>query len=204
MILNVPPNSLGLFSSEDVQVLHEFAELRRTIFSQNLAQDAIVTASSTRGGEGNSQFAPSNVLKDGIYSYWAPEDYQADWIIFLDLGQPITFNVLQVQEPIQMGQRVIEFHVDLLEDGEWNTIVNATTIGYKRLLQFPAVKAQFLRLLVDKSRADPLISYFGAYLDPYSIINETHGSSRQASFNDYQVISLKKYYSSVNSSIAVI
>ncbi|KAM0949640.1 putative alpha-L-fucosidase [Dioscorea sansibarensis] len=189
LILNVPPNSSGLLSSEDVEVLHEFAELRRIIFSQNLAQDAIVTASSMRGG---------------IYSYWAPDDYQADWIIFLDLGQPITFNVFQVQEPIQMGQRVIEFHVDLLEDGEWNTIVKATTIGYKRLLQFPVVKAQFLRLLVDKSRADPLISYFGVYLDPYSIIPDALGSSQRASFNDSQVISLEKYNESVNSSIAVI
>ncbi|KAJ0967298.1 hypothetical protein J5N97_024215 [Dioscorea zingiberensis] len=203
-ILNVPPNSSGLISSEDLQVLHEFSELRRIIFSHNLAQDAIVTASSTRGGESNSQFAPSNVLEEGIYSYWAPEDCKTDWVMFLDLGQYVTFNVLQVQEPIQLGQRVIEFHIDHLEDGEWNTIVKATTIGYKRLLQFPAVKTQFLRLVVDKSRADPLISYFGVHLDPYSIIYDTPGSSTHASFNDSQVILLRKYNNSANSSIAVI
>jgi alpha-L-fucosidase len=47
LLLNVPPNSSGLISDEDIQVLKEFSELRRSIFSDNLAGNAILNASST-------------------------------------------------------------------------------------------------------------------------------------------------------------
>ncbi|EEC77792.1 hypothetical protein OsI_16968 [Oryza sativa Indica Group] len=113
LILNVPPNSSGLISTEDMQVLQEFTEIRQTIFSQNFAANATVTASTVRGGLGNQQFAPSNVLQESIYSYWAPEEGQSSWEMLFDLGQSASFNVIQLQEPIQMGQRVIKFRVEI-------------------------------------------------------------------------------------------
>lgn len=177
LLLNVPPNSSGLISDEDLQVLQEFTALRRTIFSQNLAQNAIVVASSTRGGPDDPWFAPSNVLQEGIHTYWAPDEHQIYWALYVDLDEEVSFNVMQVQEPIQMGQRVIQFHLDVIEDGEWKMVINGTTIGYKRLLQFPMVKVQFLRFIINKSRADPLISYFGIYLDPFSTNNDIHNAS---------------------------
>ncbi|XP_051218655.2 putative alpha-L-fucosidase 1 [Lolium perenne] len=169
LILNVPPNTSGLISDEDTQVLQEFTEIRRTIFSQNFAANATVSASSVRGGLDNLQFAPSNVLQDGIHSYWAPQEGQASWEMLFDLKRSASFNVLQLQEPIQMGQRVIEFHVDILVGELWQTILEGTTIGYKRLLQFPAVEARYLKLCVDSARADPLIAFFGVFMDPFSV-----------------------------------
>ncbi|CAN0916464.1 Alpha-L-fucosidase 1 [Linum grandiflorum] len=170
LLLNVPPNSSGLISAEDVQVLREFADIRRSIFSRNLAHDATVVASSTRGGSGNPRFAPGNVLKEGIYTYWAPEEKKRSLsMLYIDLGGPVSFNVIRVQEPIHMGQRIVAFHVETLNvDGEWVLVVKGTTVGYQRLLLFPTVVAQQLRLVVDQSRADPLISYIGLYMDRYS------------------------------------
>ncbi|PKU81257.1 Putative alpha-L-fucosidase 1 [Dendrobium catenatum] len=191
LILNVPPNSSGLISDEDIQALQNFTAMRHTIFSQNLAKDAIVSASSTRGGPDESHFSPSNVIEEGIYSYWAPDEFQATWTLILDLGQSISFNVLQAQEPIQMGQRVVEFHADVLKEGEWEIIANGTTIGYKRLLLFPIVKAQFLRFVVDKSRADPLISYLGIYFDPFSPSHNLLSTSRRSSFNNIRDLDLR-------------
>ncbi|XLR23810.1 hypothetical protein S83_051710 [Arachis hypogaea] len=52
LLLNVPPNSSGLISPEDIQVLQEFIELRRSIFSNNFAINALLQASSTRGEGG--------------------------------------------------------------------------------------------------------------------------------------------------------
>ncbi|KAL0920375.1 hypothetical protein M5K25_009505 [Dendrobium thyrsiflorum] len=190
LLLNVPPNSSGLISYEDIQVLQNFTAMRHTIFSQNFAKEAIVSASSTRGGPNESHFSPSNVIEEGIYSYWAPDEFQATWTLILDLGQSMSFNVLQAQEPIQMGQRVIEFHADVLKEGEWKIIANGTTIGYKRLLLFPIVKAQFLRFVVDKSRADPLISYLGIYFDPFSPSHNLLNTSRRSSFNNIRDLSI--------------
>ncbi|KAK9663990.1 hypothetical protein RND81_14G011700 [Saponaria officinalis] len=168
LLLNVPPNSSGLISEEDIRVLQEFSELRTSIFSVNLAKHALVTASSTRGGR-NSRFDASRVIEEGIHTYWAPAEGQVDWILEFDLGEKTTFNVVQLQEPIQLGQRIISFYVEIVNDeGEWHKIVDGTTIGHKRLLRFSEVQTEKLRLVIVQARADPLISYFGVHMDPYS------------------------------------
>ena len=177
LLLNVPPNSSGLISSEDIKVLKEFSELRKSIFSHNLASNATIVASSTRG-DGDCSFDPYNALKEGIYTYWAPKRIKSDWFLYLDLKESVSFNVLQVQEPIHMGQRIIEFHLEILNtDEEWKKVANGTTVGYQRLLQFPTVKSQYLRLVIDKSRAEPLISYLGIFLDQFSVISNDVSST---------------------------
>eukprot|EP00256_Glycine_max_P021620 XP_003541983.1 alpha-L-fucosidase 1 [Glycine max] len=189
LLLNVPPNSSGLISDEDIQVLQEFAELKRSIFSHNLAINAVINASSIRGGIQETHFSPYNVLEEGIYTYWAPWENQSKWILYIDLQELVSFNVLQLQEPINMGQRVIEFHLEALSpDGVWMRVVNGTTIGYQRLLLFPKLKAQYLKLVMDKSRADPLISYFGIYMDPVTILSDISDKKSGACFNGSQVL----------------
>ncbi|KAI4322312.1 hypothetical protein L6164_022019 [Bauhinia variegata] len=172
LLLNVPPNSSGLISDEDIQVLREFSELRRSIFSRNLAIHALFNASSIRGGIGDSRFSPYNVLEEGIYTYWAPEEDQSTWILYIDLQELVSFNVLQLQEPIQMGQRVIEFHLETLNEGGWKRVINGTTIGYQRLLRFPKLISQHLKLVIDKSRADPLVSFLGLHMDQFSTFSD--------------------------------
>lgn len=195
LLLNVPPNSSGLISAEDIKVLQEFSELRRSIFSYNLAINAFVNASSTRGGIFDSRFDAHNVLKENIYRYWAPAENQIDWVLYLNLQELVSFNVLQVQEPIHMGQRVIEFHLEILnENGKWKNVINGTTVGYQRLLQFPTVKSQYLRFVINKSRSDPLISYFGIYMDQFSIVNNNiSDTSSRTHFNSSQVLRQMTY-----------
>ncbi|KAG6570812.1 Alpha-L-fucosidase 1, partial [Cucurbita argyrosperma subsp. sororia] len=170
LLLNVPPNSSGLISAEDIQVLQEFTKIRDSIFSHNLAENALVDASSTRGNGEDDRFIPSNVLKEGIYTYWAPaQNHQPTWSLYLNLQEFISFNVLHIQEPIHMGQRIVEFHFDVLNDeGVWRTVVRGSTVGYRRILKFPTVESQFLRLVIEKSRADPLVSYLGIHVDNFS------------------------------------
>ncbi|CAL1366901.1 unnamed protein product [Linum trigynum] len=168
LLLNVPPNTLGLVSSEDARVLREFYELRRSIFSYNLAANSTPTASSTRGGSSSSRFGAYNVLREGVYTYWAPEENRSNWTIHMDLGGPVSFNVFRVQEPIQMGQRIIAFHMEVLNAaGQWKVVAKGTTVGYQRLLQFRTVQAKQLRFVVDGSRGDPLVAYIGVYKDQY-------------------------------------
>ncbi|KAM7527985.1 hypothetical protein LguiB_031395 [Lonicera macranthoides] len=178
LLLNIPPNSSGLISEQDVQVLREFNKLRTSIFTLNYAQNALVSASSTRGGLGDPRFSSQRVLEEGIYTYWAPNKNQTHWTLYFDFNEKVTFNLLLVQEPIQMGQRIIAFHLDILKsNGKWEQVMNGTTIGYRRLLLFPKVDSSQLRFIIDKSRADPLISYLGIYLDPFSILSERIGSN---------------------------
>ncbi|KAI3974788.1 hypothetical protein MKX01_028048 [Papaver californicum] len=189
LLLNVPPSSSGLISDEDVQVLREFTELRRAIFSHNLAVDAVLAASSTHGSSfGDSRFEPSHVLEEGIFHYWAPEEDQSEWIIYLDFATSVSFNMIQIQEPIHMGQRVVSFHLEILSQGIWQTIIKGTTVGYRRLVRFPIVKSRQLRLVIDKARADPLISYLGIYSDPFSVVSDAPNVSSTSYFNASRII----------------
>ncbi|KAL2536293.1 Alpha-L-fucosidase 1 [Forsythia ovata] len=178
LLLNVPPNSSGLISQEDIRVLEEFSEIRKSIFSYNLAKGSLISASSVRGGPSDSHYGSHNVLEEGIYSYWAPGKAQSNWVLNLDFLEAVTFNILLVQEPIQLGQRIIDFHLDFLnEEGEWEEAVRGTTVGYKRLLRFGKVESSKLRLVIDKSRAEPLVSYLGIYEDPFSILGHVSNFS---------------------------
>ncbi|XP_050369512.1 alpha-L-fucosidase 1 [Argentina anserina] len=189
LLLNVPPNSSGLISAEDIQVLKEFSELRRSIFSQNLAIDAIIHASSTRGSANNSWFSPDNVVEEGLHSYWAPEENQSNWVLYFDLQELVSFNILEVKEPIHMGQRVIKFHLEIVnEDGKWKKVTNGTTVGYQRLLQFPTVQSRKIRFVIGKSRADPLISYLGIYMDSFSILSNISNTTTQTSINSSRIL----------------
>ncbi|KAJ0260145.1 Alpha-L-fucosidase 1 [Hirschfeldia incana] len=166
-LLNVPPNSSGLISEEDVKVLKEFSELKRSIFAKNLARKAVVSSSSVRG----SQFGAENVLEEGLDKYWAPEEKRrGGWELYLEFKDPVSFNVLEVGEPIQMGQRVASFYLEMrnVKSGKWERVVNGTTVGFKRLLRFPRCESRSLKLVVEKARADPLISYVGVYMDKFS------------------------------------
>ncbi len=68
-----------------------------------------------------------------------------------------------LQEQIAQGQRIEKFELDALVDGHWKPIAKATTIGYKRLLRFPAVTAQKVRLRILQSRDCPTIREFGLF-----------------------------------------
>lgn len=190
----MPPNQLGLISDEDVEVLREFQGLRNSIFSQNLAKNALINASSTRGGIHDSWFSSQNILIEGIYSYWAPEENLSSWVLDLQFPDSVSFNVLKIQEPIHMGQRVTEFHVRVLSgSGHWRRVINGTTVGYQRLLRFPTLKTKQLRFVVDKSRGDPLISYLGIYLDNYSNKSDLSSTnSSQVNVSRSQVIELTR------------
>lgn len=169
-------------------MLQEFTEIRRSIFSHNLALNALLNASSTRGGIQCSRFSPYNVLEEGMYTYWAPEENQTTWVLYINLQENVSFNVLKLQEPIHMGQRVVEFHLETYKKGVWKRVINGTTIGYQRLLRFAELKAQHLKLVIGKSRAEPLISYLGIYIDRISIMNDVSDSNLVAHFNGSQVL----------------
>ncbi|XP_071698424.1 alpha-L-fucosidase 1 [Rutidosis leptorrhynchoides] len=190
LLLNVPPNSSGLISEEDVKVLKEFSNLKKSIFEHNLAKTAVVSASSTRGagvGYNDTRFTSRSILEEGIFTYWAPHKNQSKWIIYVDFNKSVCFNVVQIQEPIQMGQRIVKFHLDVVnQDGEWGEIFSGTTVGYRRILRFPFVKTQSLRLVIDRSRADPLVAYLGVHIDTISVIEnmKVNGSSNSSSFSN--------------------
>jgi alpha-L-fucosidase len=165
LLLNVPPDRRGRIHPNDSVRLIEFRKAREEAFGENLITGAAITANATRGN--SSEYAPENMQDENYNSYWTTDDNEPAPYIEIDIKKDMTFNRLLLQEYIPLGQRVSSFTLKYqrAKDKNWTELTKATTIGYKRILRFPAVTAQKLRIEFNAS-ACPVISTIGIYKSP--------------------------------------
>ena len=165
--LNVPPDRRGLLHENDVARLKEFNRAVSENFKTNLAAGKKCTASSVRGNF--SEFAASNVTDGDRKTYWALDDGKTEGTIEIDLGEPLTFDLVLLQEYIELGQRISAYHLDAWDakSSEWKEIAKGTTIGYKWILRVPETTTHKVRLVIEKARACPTLSSFELYKSTY-------------------------------------
>ncbi|WP_291125900.1 discoidin domain-containing protein [Flavobacterium sp. UBA6031] len=164
MLLNFPIMPNGLIHPTDSTTGIEFAKAVKESFAINLALNKKATSSNVSG---NSEKYGAAMAVDGKKNtYWATDDNTKTASLTIDLGKPTLFNRFMAQEYIRLGQRVKAFTVEAFVDGNWKEIAKATTIGYKRILRFPAVKATQVRFNITDSKCNPVISNIGIYDAP--------------------------------------
>ena len=134
LLLNIPPDTRGLIHEADVARLKEFAAYRQQMFSRNAVMDG-QTVWTAKGGD------------ERVYN--------------LQPGSKV--NVVLLQEDITRGQRVEEFTVEACVDGVWQSVDKGTTIGYKRMLRFPDLEAEALRIRIVGTRLEAHICNVAAY-----------------------------------------
>jgi alpha-L-fucosidase len=164
LILNVPPDRRGLIHENDARALREWGRILKTTFARDLASGAKASASNTRGND--ERFAPSNVLDGRRDTYWATDDGVTQAELVLDLGKPVTFNVVRLREHLPLGQRVERFALDAWNEGKWEEFAAGTSIGNQRLVATRSLTASKVRLRVTQAPVCPAISEFGFYALP--------------------------------------
>ena len=164
LLLNFPIDTRGLIHENDVKASKDFAAAVKEAFAVNLAEKQKVTASNIRGN--SKEFGPGMTSDGNKDTYWATDDGVKNASLTIDFGKPTAFNRFMVQEYIRLGQRVKAFTVEALVDGNWKELAKATTIGYKRILRFPGVKAAQVRFTITDSKSCPVISNLGIYNAP--------------------------------------
>lgn len=156
LLLNVPVDRRGLIHKNDSLRLMELKKVLDESFKTNLATRARTTVTNTRT---NSSLSSAVHLTDNNpNTYWATNDGQLQGTITLSFERPVTFNRLQIQEYIALGQRVKSFRVSVLEGGKYREIANETTIGYKRILRLPTTTSAGVRIELLDAKACPVIS----------------------------------------------
>jgi len=166
LLLNVPPDTDGRIAPEDEARLREFRTALDRIFANDLAAGADTEVSSVWGDDPH-HFGGELLLDGDLDSYWAPAEGKNSGSVTLTLPRPATFNVIRIQEPVTMGQRVVRYRVEAWQDQAWQIVSEGTTIGYKKLdrLEDPVTVSR-LRLVVVDARAEPLIAEIGLHFDP--------------------------------------
>ena len=164
LLLNVPADTRGLIHEADSLRLMELRAALDEIFAVDLADGATVEADNVRTGA--RRFKAQNLLSEEYDKYWAVDDSVKTASFVVTLPQARTFNRVQLQEYIPLGQRVSAFSIEALaEDGSWQLIARETTIGYKRIVHVPATKTTAVRVNIEKSEACPVLNGFALFMD---------------------------------------
>ncbi len=176
LILNCPPDTSGALPEATVDGLQQLGQLLRRRLGTDLAASATAVASVTRvAGRGRS-YEAARMLDGSGDTYWAAPDAAVAATVTLTWAEPQTIRYAMLMEPIRKGQRIRRFHLEISPDGtSWHPVadgVETTTVGYKRIVPLngstadsygSGFRAKALRIVIDDSRACPLLSRVSVY-----------------------------------------
>ncbi len=134
LLLNIPPDTRGLIHPNDSIRLIEFAACRNKMLAKNYVK---------KGDK--SWNAPSGGIKE------------------YKISDHLPINVILLQEDITKGQRVERFTIEAWVDKRWQVIANGTTVGYKRMIRFPQVTTNKIRVTINHTRLNANIKNVAAY-----------------------------------------
>ncbi|GAB3637738.1 hypothetical protein GCM10027422_33280 [Hymenobacter arcticus] len=155
LLLNIPPNKQGLLAPPDIASLKAFSRALTDTYATNLLVNARVSSLNA---------SQTTALLDNKYStYWTTTGRDTTATLSFELPAPQEFDVLQLQENIAVGQRIESFVLEYKSGVEWKPLVAGTTVGYKRILPFAPVRAQYVRVRITSSRLNPTLSAIGLY-----------------------------------------
>ena len=158
LLLNIPPTQDGLFHKNDVAAILGMRRELDRIFSRNLASGA-----TARANNEHPDHRAANLIDGQADTFWAAQEPATQAIVELELPQNERISVISLQEPIQLGQRIAAYHIEIEEAGTWRTIAQGTTIGHKKLDRFSPVETRRIRLHIDKALATVALGAVGVY-----------------------------------------
>ena len=171
LLLNIPPNQDGKFADADVARLKEFRQTLDQLYSVDYAAGALVEAESTRC---NPLYKASHLTDGDEKTSWAPADDAKNGSFVLDLGKEQHFDVVELKETIEKGQRISAFTIDVAVNGQWVPYGAGSTVGYRRLIKGQPVDSRYIRVSITDAQATPILNGVSVYKTPASI-EETDG-----------------------------
>lgn len=165
LLLNVPPDRTGRIHPNDSTRLMDLRKAIDESFKENLGEGQL-TATATRGN--SERYEVSNLFDNNYDTYWTTDDDVLTASVELNMGTVKTFNRLLLQEYIPLGQRIAAFNVEYwdAEKNDWNLLTEATTVGYKRILRFPSVTTEKIKINITQSLACPILNKLELYNAP--------------------------------------
>lgn len=198
--LGLAPNLEGVLHPNDVASLKGFGEKVAQTFAVNYAENARVTASNVRNGR-EKPYGPANVLDNDRYSYWATDDDVTAPELIIELDGEQTFDLIRLRENIKLGQRLDSVWVDVWENGDWQPLAMATSIGSSRIIPLESlVTTTQLRLRLFAPVA-PALSDFGLFRE--AKLNFSHNEGERQGLDQSRWTIMESGFVGGNPALAV-
>jgi alpha-L-fucosidase len=166
--LNVPPATSGQLDSADVSLLQQFGTWYASLYQTNLVRGQPAQADSIWASSG---FDAAKAVDDDLGTAWVAAGGSTSARLEVTPASAITFKVISIREPIELGERTTGYHVEIRQNGTWNrsptdasgTMIAGTVIGQRQLWQLNATTAEAIALVIDSARDAPAIAEFSVY-----------------------------------------
>ncbi|MFH1195121.1 MAG: alpha-L-fucosidase [bacterium] len=178
LLLNIPPDTRGLIHENDIKSLQEMRYILDETFKENFTANAQVRTTNELPGN-EVKF----ILDNDPATYWTTDKALNTASIEVQLTRGRTFNCILLQENILKGQRIEKFRLEYWDGQLYRTFVKGTTIGYKRLLKFPDVYADRVKLVIEQCRTNPTLSSLGIFKTPPEIVFELNSCAFEENMN---------------------
>jgi len=159
--LNVPPDTRGRLPDPDVAALNQLGAAIAALYRTNVAAGQAATADSVF--EDLPPYAAASAVDGRAETFWAAAAGQTGARLEIDLGGPRSFDLVSIQEPVSLGERVTQHHVEARANDVWMTIATGTAIGQRKLYRMSPVTADRVALVITEARGAPAISELGVY-----------------------------------------
>jgi len=168
LVLNVPPDSAGQLDAPDLDLLRQFGTWLGALYATNRIQGQSASADSTWASPG---FEAAKALDGDLCTCWAAAAGATSGRFEVNPAAAVTFSVISIREPIELGERVTAYHVEIKQNGVWNrgptdtsgATVAGSVIGQRQLWRLPPTTAEAIALVVDAARDVPAIAELSVY-----------------------------------------
>ena len=167
LILNVPPDPRGLISPFDSAALMEFAKLREDAFKHELIRQEKgfiyldgkdVTAVFTSG------------VADSASGTRKLQSFSNNPYLDIYFNHVQTVNCILLKEPLQFGQAVKSFSVELFDGNLVTYHQKYTTVGSQRIISFPEKKCNRIRIRIEDSKSEPTLEEIAVFRIPGKLV----------------------------------
>ena len=170
LIFNVPPTTTGEFDPADVDLLKQFGSWYSAAYKATPLKGQRATADSTWA---NAGFDAEKAVDGDICSYWSAASGSRTGRLEVAPPSAIAFNTISISEPIELGERVTAYHVEIRQGGVWGPAltttgakVAGTVIGQRQLWQLNSTTAEAVALVIDSARDVPAIAELAVMTAP--------------------------------------
>ena len=158
LLLNIPPDTRGLFHETDVKRLENLGNKIKNTFENCLSEDAVFTADRSDGKN-----LIENVKTDSYDTYFSSNAGENTVNITISFPEKRKIHMAVIKENILFSQRIEGFTVECHHGKGWKKLFEGTTVGYKRIARFRPTITDTVRITVTDSRVNPVISHIAIY-----------------------------------------